>query len=527
MNRRMGLLTAGLAVALVVGGGTALAATAGPVSGTGVITGCYTTAAVNGSHALVLQNAGTSCPSGTSAISWNEQGPAGTSIVTSTSAPTGSCTTGTTDILINNTAANNGEVYDCTASAWADSGNSIRGPTGSTGPQGPAGSTGPQGPTGSTGPQGPAGATGLTGPTGPAGPTGATGAQGPAGASVVTSAGTVSGSCTLGDTDIDLANGEVYSCSTLMGTVQWNDTFSSIEGPTGPTGLTGLTGATGAQGPAGASVVTSAGTVSGSCALGDTDIDLANGEVYTCSTSTGTVQWNDTGSSIAGPAGPAGANGTNGTSVTTVSAVPTGTCTTGDTDIVVGPSATTGVPNGEVFTCGSSGWTDSGNSIAGPQGPAGPAGTASQATTTVVGTDALTVTPGQAYTEIPGLSDTITVPANSYLIVSTHGGVGTNSESDNGYSEIGIAILVNGSSYYAQYGGLEQAVLPFNPEGLEYAFQNWDFDGMIPQPVEAGEQATIAVYAWGFDIGTSLGATVSGNGLSIWQGSLTVTIVST
>ena len=222
MNRRIGLLTAGFAVALVAGGGTALAASAssGPVNGN-VITGCYTNAAINGSHVIVLQNvpaSGPVCPSGTTEVQWNEQGPAGTngtSVTAVSVAPAigGSCTTGNTDILINSTAANNGEVYNCTASGWADSGNSIKGPPGSN----------------------------------------------------------------------------------------------------------GTNGAPGAN----------------------------------------------------------GMNGTNGTSVTTVSVAPTigGTCTNGDTDIVIGPTTTTGVPNGEVFTCSSSGWTDTGNTIAGPAGPAGPAGT--------------------------------------------------------------------------------------------------------------------------------------------------------
>jgi hypothetical protein len=105
---------------LLLGGGTAAFATitAGPVSG-GVIYGCYTTAANDGSHTLVLQNTGTSCPHGDTAIKWNQQGPVG--------------------------------------------------------PQGPKGTTGA---TGAAGPRGPAG---QTGPTGPAGPRGPAGAQGPAG----------------------------------------------------------------------------------------------------------------------------------------------------------------------------------------------------------------------------------------------------------------------------------------------------------------------------------------------------------
>ncbi|MGB6455899.1 MAG: hypothetical protein WBH47_15605 [Streptosporangiaceae bacterium] len=78
------------------------------------ITGCYTNAEVNGSHALVLQDAGTSCPKGTSAVTWGQQGPAGPA-----------------------------------------------GQAGAAGPQGPAGPTGPTGQTGAAGAAGQAGAPGT------------------------------------------------------------------------------------------------------------------------------------------------------------------------------------------------------------------------------------------------------------------------------------------------------------------------------------------------------------------------------
>jgi hypothetical protein len=92
-----------------------------PVDSSGVIHGCWTSAGLNGSHVFVLQNAGTSCPRGTTAISWNERGPAG-----------------------------------------------------ATGPSGPAGPTGPAGPSGPAGPTGPAGSTGSSASAGPttAGPGG-------------------------------------------------------------------------------------------------------------------------------------------------------------------------------------------------------------------------------------------------------------------------------------------------------------------------------------------------------------------
>jgi len=126
MRTRTVLLATGATIALTVGGSTAYAAVAGSPVSSGVVHGCYTNAEVNGSHALVLQDAGTTCPKGTTAVSWNQTGPAGP-----------------------------------------------------VGPAGPAGATGATGPAGAAGPAGPAGATGPAGGVGPEGP------QGPAGTSSV------------------------------------------------------------------------------------------------------------------------------------------------------------------------------------------------------------------------------------------------------------------------------------------------------------------------------------------------------
>ena len=102
MNGRRIILTVAAALALVVGGTAAGAAIAsGPVDSSGVVHGCYTTNAIKGSHFFVIQDAGTSCPRGTTAIMWNQQGP--------------------------------------------------QGPQGSPGPQGPQGAAGPQGPAGTSG----------------------------------------------------------------------------------------------------------------------------------------------------------------------------------------------------------------------------------------------------------------------------------------------------------------------------------------------------------------------------------------
>lgn len=93
-------------VTVLVGGGTAAGAAiaAGPVS-SGVVSACYkTVAASNGSHTVVLEDTGHTCPSGYTHATWNQKGQ-----------------------------------------------------TGPQGPVGPAGPQGPQGPQGLVGPQGPRG----------------------------------------------------------------------------------------------------------------------------------------------------------------------------------------------------------------------------------------------------------------------------------------------------------------------------------------------------------------------------------
>jgi Divergent InlB B-repeat domain/Collagen triple helix repeat (20 copies) len=114
------LISAASGLALLAAG-TAAGATiaSGPIDSSGVIYACYTAKAASGSHALVLQDVGTTCPSGTTAIQWNKQGPAG---------PQGP-----------------------------------QGPQGDPGPAGPPGATGPQGPQGPQGPPGPSSLDALDG----------------------------------------------------------------------------------------------------------------------------------------------------------------------------------------------------------------------------------------------------------------------------------------------------------------------------------------------------------------------------
>lgn len=205
------LISAGAGLALVAAGTAAGAAIAGPIDGSGVIYGCYYKANNAGSHTLVLQDVGTTCPNNTTAIKWNQtgpQGPAGPKGDTGATGPAGPVgATGAAGpagatgpagpagadgkTVLNgtgvpaSTVGNDGDFYLDTQAdvlygpkaggSWPANGVSLVGATGATGPAGPAGLPGPQGQTGATGPAGPQGVPGPQGLTGPQGPAGANG----------------------------------------------------------------------------------------------------------------------------------------------------------------------------------------------------------------------------------------------------------------------------------------------------------------------------------------------------------------
>jgi hypothetical protein len=186
-------------------------AASSPIDANEVIHGCWTNIGVNGSHALVLQDAGTSCPPGTTAISWNQTGPAGAV--------------------------------------------GPRGPAGAAGPTGPAGATGPAGPAGPAGPPGPAGPTGSIGPSGPAGANGHT---------VLSGTGAPSGVFgNDGDFYID-TSAEVLYGPKANGV--WPGPGVSLIGAPGTPGAAGAAGPAGPPGPP--------GTLSGIDALSGTACNI-------------------------------------------------------------------------------------------------------------------------------------------------------------------------------------------------------------------------------------------------------------
>ena len=154
--RTIFISTVSVCALLAAGTSAGAAIVGGPVDGSGVIHGCWTNTAVNGTHAFVLQDAGTACPKGTTAITWNQQGPAGPA-----------------------------------------------GPTGATGPAGPAGAVG------ATGPQGPPGLKGDTG---------ATGAPGAPGTGATVAAEPPDANCANGGASVTDGTGTtVYACNGATG----------------------------------------------------------------------------------------------------------------------------------------------------------------------------------------------------------------------------------------------------------------------------------------------------------------------
>lgn len=88
---RKAVITGAAVLILAMGSGVAAAAviSGGPVDSSGVIHGCWLNRAFRGSHVFVMQDAGTSCPRGTTAVSWNVQGPAGPAGATGPTGATG------------------------------------------------------------------------------------------------------------------------------------------------------------------------------------------------------------------------------------------------------------------------------------------------------------------------------------------------------------------------------------------------------------------------------------------------------
>ncbi|MBL0214092.1 MAG: hypothetical protein IPQ07_09415 [Myxococcales bacterium] len=150
-------------------------------------------------------------------------------------------------------------------------------------------------------------------------------------------------------------------------------------------------------------------------------------------------------------------------------------------------------------------------------GTQGPAGTTGQLGASGFGTSSLTVTPATAFTLIPGLTATVSVPANAVVQISTDGALATTSTATTGFSTVDVAIQIDGN--LLANGGYRR-VIAANTTGLTGAFAAWNLTSLATL---APGSHTITVVAAG--VGQGSDATVSGSNTSVNQGTLNVVVL--
>lgn len=150
----------------------------------------------------------------------------------------------------------------------------------------------------------------------------------------------------------------------------------------------------------------------------------------------------------------------------------------------------------------------------GPQGEAGPAGTTGQYANTVFTTGQLTLTQTSTnYTLIPGLTQTITVPANAKVFVSTNGGF-QNAATGTLYAAGDFAIYIDGNPSTVQ-----RQVIAANTTGLGQIMTQWTLSSVFQL---AEGQHTIQVRAK--DAGGTADGNVGGTN-NLIKGNLSVIIL--
>jgi hypothetical protein len=159
----------------------------------------------------------------------------------------------------------------------------------------------------------------------------------------------------------------------------------------------------------------------------------------------------------------------------------------------------------------------------GATGATGPKGTTGQQIMSVFST--ATVTIGTATPVlpvlVPGLSLSVTVPANTLVYVSSYGGIGTTSTAMNGVSVVDILLQIDGITPPA--GAFERIYVANTTDMLPQS-RNWSFATF--QPITQGNHTfTIAAKAGLATGNAALGnasATVGGDNTITNQGELTV-----
>lgn len=141
------------------------------------------------------------------------------------------------------------------------------------------------------------------------------------------------------------------------------------------------------------------------------------------------------------------------------------------------------------------------------------------AASTVVGTGSINVTSSMtSFTVIPGLSQTLNVPANSVVLICADGGVQTSSQgSASGVSRVDIALFIDGVQHV---GGAYKRVTAANTGGVQSNnIANWEFT--VATTLPAGSHT----FHVGVAFNGGVTAVVSGGNGSVLQSALTVVIL--
>lgn len=290
----------------------------------------------------------------------------------------------------------------------------------------------------------------------------------------------------------DGTEGFYYNTSTSS-TPSWTYLGTGPTGATGPTGV-GTTGATGANGPTGPTGATGAGTTGPTGPAGPTGLVIGVTGIIGPDGPTGpTGPTGATGAGTTGATGPAGPTGANGA---------TGTGSTGPT----GPTGPTGS-----------------NGATGAAGATGTIGTLGQTWSTVYGTGSLGISSSSTtYTLIPGLTQTVTVPSNCTVFISTDGTVQGNVTGTTTYEVCAIALFIDGTQVSS--GGLRFCYTP-NSTVLAGTVASWAIS--INTTLSAGSH-TIAVRTKWSSGNTAINPSivVSGGAGSATQSELTVGFIA-
>jgi hypothetical protein len=79
VSRKLALAVAGASAVIALSGSAVYAVSSAVANSSAIIHGCVGKTARNGTRDLLIRETGRSCPKGTTALNWNQQGPAGSS----------------------------------------------------------------------------------------------------------------------------------------------------------------------------------------------------------------------------------------------------------------------------------------------------------------------------------------------------------------------------------------------------------------------------------------------------------------